>query len=98
MLDTVAVHDEGNGELAFFAVNRSTEVLPLDLDLRGMPAMAGVAHTSLAGGTEPAATNTEADPHRVTPRDLRTPTLRDGRCSVQLPAVSWNLLRFASRP
>lgn len=98
VLDTVAVHDEATGELALFAVNRSTEALPLDLDLRGIPAMAGLAHTSLAAGAEPAATNTEADPDRVTPRDLRTPTLDGGRCSVQLPAVSWNLLRFASRP
>jgi alpha-N-arabinofuranosidase len=98
VLDTVAVHDEASDELAVFAVNRSAEALPLDLDLRGMPAMVGIAHASLAVGAQPSATNTEADPDRVTPRDLRTPTLDGGRCSVQLPAVSWNLLRFASRP
>ena len=97
VLDTVAVHDEENGELAVFAVNRSTEVLALDLDLRAVPGLSGLAHTSLAAGADPAATNTETDPDRVTPHDQNTPTLDAGRCSVRLPAVSWNLLRFTTR-
>jgi alpha-L-arabinofuranosidase len=96
VLDMAAVHDEATGELAVFAVNRASDALPLDLDLRGLPAMVGQSHTTLAAGDDPAATNTEADPDRVTPREVSTPTLDGGRCSVRLPAVSWNLLRFAS--
>jgi alpha-L-arabinofuranosidase len=79
--------------------HRSADAAGLrELDLRGTAVTAALAHTSLAAGAEPAATNTEAHPTRVTPRDLRTPTHNGGRCSVQLPAVSWNLLRFGSRP
>ncbi|HEX2774316.1 MAG TPA: alpha-L-arabinofuranosidase C-terminal domain-containing protein, partial [Micromonosporaceae bacterium] len=98
VLDTVAVLDEATGELAVLAVNRASEALPLDLDMRGLAAMVGLSHISLAAGADPAATNTEAEPDRVTPRTLSAPTVDGGRCSVQLPAISWNLLRFATRP
>ncbi len=95
VLDTVAVHDEETGALTVFAVNRGGTDLPLDLDLRGLPALRGLDHTSLAAGDDPTATNTEAEPERVTPRLLTTPTTDAGRSSVLLPAVSWNVLRFA---
>ncbi len=97
VLDTVAVHDEETGELAVFAVNRGPNDLPLDLDLRGLPGLRAVEHVTLAAGADPAAANTEAEPDRVTPREVTTPTLDGGRCSVALPACSWNLLRFASQ-
>ncbi|MEV5817989.1 alpha-N-arabinofuranosidase [Micromonospora haikouensis] len=95
VLDTVAVHDEETGALTVLAVNRGTADLPLDLDLRGLPGLAGAAHLTLAAGDDPDAVNTEAEPDRVTPRELAAPTLDGGRCAVLLPAVSWNLLRFA---
>jgi len=95
VLDTVAVHDEETGELAVFAVNRGPDDLPLDLDLRGLPGLRAREHRTLAAGADPAATNTEAEPERVTPHALPVPTLDGGRCSVALPACSWNLLRFA---
>ena len=95
VLDIVAVHDEATGQLVLFAVNRASGALPLDLNLCSLPTMVGLAHLCLAAGDEPGATNTEAAPDRVTPRELSTPILDGGRCSVQLPAMSWNLLRFA---
>ncbi|MEU2612677.1 alpha-N-arabinofuranosidase [Micromonospora sp. NPDC007271] len=96
VLDTVAVRDEETGELSVFAVNRGSADLPLDLDLRGLPGLRAREHHTLAAGADPAATNTEAEPERVTPRRLPTPTLDGGRCSVALPACSWNLLRFST--
>ncbi|MEH1012027.1 alpha-N-arabinofuranosidase [Micromonospora sp. CPCC 206060] len=97
VLDTVAVHDESTDELTVFAVNRGPGDLPLDIDLRGLPTLDGVAHLTLAAGDDPAAANTEAEPDRVTPRTLPTPTGDNGHCTVRLPAVSWNVLRFAPR-
>ncbi|MEV4491404.1 alpha-N-arabinofuranosidase [Micromonospora coxensis] len=97
VLDTVAVHDEEAGELVVLAVNRGAEDLPLALDLRGLPGLRAVEHLGLAAGDDPEAINTEAEPDRVTPRALPTPTTDGGRCSVLLPAVSWNVLRFTSR-
>jgi alpha-N-arabinofuranosidase len=95
VLDTVAVHDEETGELTVFAVNRGDTDLDLQIDLRGLPGLSGRSHLSLAAGDDPTATNTEAEPDRVTPRQLPTPTTDGGRCSVRLPAVSWNVLRFS---
>ncbi|MEU5723347.1 alpha-N-arabinofuranosidase [Micromonospora sp. NPDC047738] len=98
VLDTVAVHDEEAGELAVFAVNRDQDDLVVDLDLRGLPGLRAREHRALAAGVDPTATNTETEPERVTTRGLPTPTLDGGRCSVVLPACSWNLLRFAPQP
>ncbi|MEV4660555.1 alpha-N-arabinofuranosidase [Micromonospora echinofusca] len=95
VLDTVAVHDEETGELTVFAVNRGNTDLELHLDLRGLAGLSASSHLSLAAGDDPTATNTEAEPDRVTPRQLPDPTTDGGRCSVRLPAVSWNMLRFS---
>ncbi|MFF3851832.1 alpha-N-arabinofuranosidase [Micromonospora sp. NPDC002575] len=94
VLDTVALHDEETGALTVLAVNRGVADLPLDLDLRGLPGLAGAAHLTLAAAADPDAVNTEAEPDRVTPRELAAPAPDGGRCAVLLPAVSWNLLRF----
>jgi alpha-N-arabinofuranosidase len=96
VLDTVAVRQEETGELSVFAVNRADADLQLDLNLRGLPPMVGRSHLSLAGD-DSTATNTEAEPDRVIPRALAEPNLDGGRCSLRLPAASWNVLRFAVR-
>ncbi|MGC4803897.1 alpha-N-arabinofuranosidase [Micromonospora sp. DT233] len=94
VLDTVALRDEETGELTLLAVNRGTDDLPLELDLRGLPGLTGVEHRALAAGDDPTATNTEAEPDRVTPQRRPVPAVDAGRCAVLLPAISWNLLRF----
>ncbi|MFC7550347.1 alpha-N-arabinofuranosidase [Plantactinospora sp. GCM10030261] len=96
-LDTVAVYDEEAGELAVFAVNRGAGDLALDLDLRSLPAAAGVQHVTLAAATDPGAVNSADAPDRVIPRELDRPAVDGGRCQIRLPARSWNLLRFANR-
>jgi alpha-N-arabinofuranosidase len=98
VLDTVATHDEETGELAVFAVNRGSADLVLELDLRGLTGLVPAGHLSLDAGADPEATNTADHPNRVTPRQLPHPDVDGGRCGVRLPAVSWNLLRFTSRP
>lgn len=91
-LDTVAVHDEETGALAVFAVNRGGEALPLDVDLRALPGLVAREHLSMTAGD---AVNTAEAPDRVTPHPLSLPVLDGGRAAVQLPAESWNLIRFA---
>ncbi|MFC4106711.1 alpha-N-arabinofuranosidase [Micromonospora zhanjiangensis] len=108
VLATVAVLDEESDELTVFAVNRGDTDLALDLDLRALTGRAGsgattagptgLGHLVLDAGADPDATNTAEHPDRVVPRELETPTVDGGRCAVRLPAVSWNVLRFAGRP
>jgi alpha-N-arabinofuranosidase len=94
LLDAVAVHDEDVGTLTVFAVNRDQrEPMAVDLDLRGLPALACGEHTTLAGDDADAVNDADA-PDRVTPRQLDEVKLDGGRARVVLPALSWNMVRF----
>ena len=82
------------GALTVFAVNRDQdEPMAVDLDLRGLPALAPGEHTTLAGD-DPDAVNDAAAPDRVTPRQLDEVKLDGGRAQVVLPPLSWNMVRF----
>ncbi len=98
VLDAVAVYNEETDELSVFAVNRGDEPLRLDVDLRDLAGLVPVRHTTVAAGPSPDAINTPEAPERVSPVDLAAPDLEGGRASATLPAISWNLLRFAARP
>jgi alpha-L-arabinofuranosidase len=93
-VDTAAVYDEETGGLAVFAVNRGDTDIRLDIDLRGLPRLAGAEHVALDAGTEPDAVNTAADPDRVVPHPRERPTVDAGRSAVRLAPASWNLIRF----
>jgi alpha-N-arabinofuranosidase len=91
-VDTTAVLDEETGAVALFAVNRSSEPLTLDVDLRGLTGLAGVEHITITAGDD---TNSVDAPDRVVPERLSAPAVEGGTAQVRLAAASWNLLRFA---
>jgi alpha-L-arabinofuranosidase len=93
VLDAVATHDERTGELTIFAVNRGTEAVPLELDLRAFPGLRAGERIELAEA-DPSIVNSAAAPDRVRPRTEEMPALDGGRATVHLPAVSWHALRF----
>jgi alpha-N-arabinofuranosidase len=86
-VDAVATHDEETGALTVFAVNRSTEEVRLELDLRAFPKHRPQDHLSLAED-DPHLINTMGAPDRVVPRT------RPGGTTVVLPPVSWHALSF----
>jgi alpha-N-arabinofuranosidase len=86
-VDAVATHDEETGALTIFAVNRSTEEIRLDLDLRAFPKHRPRDRLELAEN-DPHLINTEGAPDRVVPHT------RPGGTSVVLPPVSWHALSF----
>jgi alpha-N-arabinofuranosidase len=93
ILDAAAVADD-SGAVTLFLVNRDQrEELTLDVDLRAYPALTAAEHTAIYDA-DPDAVNTADQPDRVIPRRLDPPVVADGRVSVTLPALSWNLLRF----
>jgi alpha-N-arabinofuranosidase len=92
ILDAVAVAD--SGAVTLFLVNRDQrEELAVDLDLRAYPALTGGEHVAIHDA-DPDAVNTADRPDRVRPRRLDPPEVTDGRATVTLPALSWNMLRF----
>jgi alpha-N-arabinofuranosidase len=93
-VDTAAVYDEETRGLVVFAVNRSGSDIRLDIDLRGLPGLAGAEHLALIAGAEPDAVNTAGDPDRVVPRAQERPPVDAGRSAVRLAPASWNLIRY----
>jgi alpha-N-arabinofuranosidase len=87
-LDASAVLDDNGSSLSIFCVNRSREVMELDLKAAGFEALAAVEHVELRHD-DLKATNTAASPCRVEPRGL--PAVETPR----LAPLSYNLLRYA---
>jgi alpha-N-arabinofuranosidase len=84
-VDAVATRHEN--QLQIFVVNRSTEPVTLDIDLRALPAMRPNGQISLADD-DPRMINSADAPDRV------TPTRNTGGTTVTLPPISWHALSF----
>jgi alpha-N-arabinofuranosidase len=95
-LDAVAVHDAEHDELTLFLVNRGTEPVPLDLDLRAFAGPAAAEQLTVTDA-DPAARNSAAEPDRVVPRRLTPPALDRGRASLLVAPTSWHAIRFTLR-
>jgi alpha-N-arabinofuranosidase len=96
-VDVAATRDPETGELSVFAVNRDeTQPAILRLRLAGAGAATVTEHLVL-GGADLLATNTERLPDRVVPRSGTGHQLDGDRLTVELPPVSWSLIRTAGR-
>ena len=95
LVDAVATHDEERAELVVLVVNRSTDASTrFEADLRAFRAARLVEALTLS----------DPDPHRqaqpdddgaTAPRPNGTAAVVDGRLEVDLPPVSWSILRVA---
>ncbi|MBX9244616.1 alpha-N-arabinofuranosidase [Actinotalea ferrariae] len=98
LVDAVATHDAETGALAVFAVNRSlTEPLVVAVDTRAFGGAEVVEAVTLANPEDPYARSTVDDDASLAPRENAT-ARRDGDVvHVELPPVSWTMLRLATR-
>jgi alpha-N-arabinofuranosidase len=98
LIDLVATLDEEHGTLTVFAVNKSLDKPSrLDLDLHAFPDAEQIECIVLADADSGAA-NTASTPRRVEPqRSKRTATIEDGRLAIELPPLSWNVIRLRLR-
>ncbi|MDQ0989592.1 alpha-N-arabinofuranosidase [Streptomyces sp. V3I7] len=91
-----ATHDEDSGEIVLFAVNRGrTDPLSVTVDLRAFPA-ARVAEHLVLSDADTTAANTAEQPDRVRPRAVVDTKTDDGTLTVELPAVSWTMIRLST--
>ena len=96
--DVVATYDAASGELSVFAVNRhADDPMTLRLDLRSFGHVQ-VLEQIVMGGEDLAASNTAWAPERVAPRRDANTAVTDTGLSMQMPAVSWTLLRLSCQP
>ncbi|MGI9093868.1 MAG: alpha-N-arabinofuranosidase [Mycobacteriales bacterium] len=94
-IDVAATRDPETGELTIFAVNRSDDQ-SADLRLRLVAdGPAEVVEHTVFGGQDLLATNTKETPSRVEPRSSTGHTLDGTNLCLELPPVSWSMIRTA---
>lgn len=94
LLDAVATYDEESGAIAVFAVNRSVDgPLTLEVDLRAFGGVDVVEAVTLANPDAYARSSADDDGTLV-PQPNTTVAVADGHVRVELPAVSWSMVRL----
>ena len=90
---TATLSDDGT--VTVFCVNRDqSEDFMLDIDLRAFGDLNLLEHI-LLHHSDVKAVNTEDDPFNVAPATGPGGTVEKGRAQICVPALSWNVLRFA---
>ncbi|GAB3834990.1 alpha-N-arabinofuranosidase [Dactylosporangium cerinum] len=93
-VDAVATYEPDTGGLVLFAVNRSmTEPVGLTVDLRGFPRLRTVEAVTLAN-PDHTWSATADDATTVLPRPNTSATQDGDDVRVELPPVSWTMLRL----
>jgi alpha-N-arabinofuranosidase len=94
LVDSVATRDPETGAVAVFVVNRSTTApVRIGVDTRSIPGLRLVEATTLSN-PDHTWVATADDDVTVRPRPNTTATLADGRLDVELPPVSWSMVRL----
>ncbi|GAA4423098.1 alpha-N-arabinofuranosidase [Georgenia halophila] len=95
-VDLVATRDEETGEAALFVVNRSvSEPIDLSVDVRSLGSERVLEATTLSNPDHTWQADAD-DATSVLPRTNESATLSDGALSVELPPVSWSMVRLSS--
>jgi alpha-N-arabinofuranosidase len=93
-LEAIAVHNEEQGEVTVFAVNRHLEEqLPLEVDLRSFGACRLIEHIVLQSD-DLKAVNTEENPDTVKPHNGGNAAVDGFKVSASLAKASWNVIRL----
>ena len=93
-IDSVATVED-DSSVTVFCVNRSMdEDFSLELDLRSFGDLRVAEHIVLHHD-DVKAVNTEEDPRNVFPAAGPGGTVEHGKASLIIPALSWNVIRFA---
>lgn len=92
-IDAVATLEE-DGSVSIFCVNRDMESdFQLELDLRSFGDLKLKEHTMLHHD-DVKAINTEENPHNVYPTAGPGGEIKDGKATLTIPALSWNVIRL----
>ena len=93
LVDAAATMDE-NGNVTLFFVNKDmAEDVEMTVDLRDFGTFTKVEH-SLLHHDDVKAVNTEEDPDNVSPKAGKGGKLDNGRFTIALPSLSWNVVRL----
>ena len=95
LADAVATHDPDSGDVAVFVVNRAVDApTTLAVDVRALGDVRLVDARTLADA-DPYARSTVGDDARLEPAANASAVVADGVARVELPPVSWSMVRLA---
>ncbi|MHA7965536.1 arabinosylfuranosidase ArfA [Paenibacillus sp. CAU 1782] len=93
-LESTAVHDEENGYVTIFAVNRHlSEAMELDIDVRSFGNVSLDRHIVLEHD-DLKAFNSKTAPNNVVPHEGGKTTVDGSRVTARLSKASWNVIRL----
>lgn len=93
LIDAAAAMDE-NGNVTLFFVNKDmAEDIEMSVDLRDFGTFTKVSH-SLLHHDDVKAVNTEFDPDNVSPKQGKGGKLDNGKFTIVLPYLSWNVVQL----
>ncbi|TCM99040.1 alpha-N-arabinofuranosidase [Paenibacillus sp. BK033] len=96
-LEAISVHDEEQGLITVFAVNRHLEErMELSLDLRSFGEVSVIEHIVMES-EDLKATNTKSNPRNVVPRAGGRTTADNGSVQAILGKASWNVIRLQTK-
>jgi alpha-L-arabinofuranosidase len=92
-IDISGVHDEAEGTVTFFAINRhGTETLDAEIGLNGFGKASIIDHQVITHASL-AAVNTEKDQNNVVPKKGSGAVIEDGMVKAKLPPYSYQMIR-----
>ena len=93
-IDISGVHNEAEGTVTFFAINRhGTESLDVEIGLNGFGKASIIDHQVITHASL-AAVNTEKDQSNVTPKKGSGAVIEDGLVKAKLPPYSYQMIRI----
>ncbi len=93
LVDAAATMDDDGNVTLFFVNKDMAEDIEMSVDLRDFGTFTKVEH-SLLHHDDVKAVNTEEDPDNVSPRQGKGGKLDEGRFTIVLPSLSWNVVRL----
>ena len=92
-IDISGVHNETEGTVTFFAVNRhATEALDVEIGLNGFGKASIIDHQVITHSSL-TAVNTEGDQKNVAPKKGSGAMIEDGMVKAKLPPYSYQMIR-----
>ncbi|PWD51264.1 alpha-L-arabinofuranosidase [Serinibacter arcticus] len=96
LVDAVATHDATTGDVVLFVINRSlSDATTVTLDARAFGGASVVEAVTYASADHHWRATAE-DPTSVLPAPNASAVVEDGRLRVELPAVSWSMVRLTT--
>jgi len=93
-LESIAVHNEEQGEVTIFAVNRHlSESMELNVDLRSFGNVSLIQHIVLEHD-DLKAVNTKENPNNVVPHNNGITVIDGANIQAKLSKASWNVIRL----